>query len=222
VGHKGCSLWRWSDLPTYSKFNPPPYGVLVAQGAVYVFVQNQDTMMWSQKQKIVPTRPLENDRFGAAVVMSDDFLAIGVPNRQKSFALTSTVRCSPPSPPSPLVPTSVPGGFRVSFSLLGSCMHAVRCFLPSPSAPPIPQGAIDIYVRNYTDRVYFLAYDWVYSQTLTSSAAQTTDRLGSSLSLNGNFLISGTPNRFSPTQSDIVSGTCPLRFMFPWVRPQPM
>lgn len=62
------------------------------QGAVYVFVQDQDTMVWSQKQKIVPVRPLENDRFGAAVAMNDDFLVIGVPNRQKSFTLTSTVR----------------------------------------------------------------------------------------------------------------------------------
>jgi hypothetical protein len=72
--------------------------VSFVQGAVYVFVQDQDTMVWSQKQKIVPVRPLENDRFGAAVAMNDDFLVIGVPNRQKSFTLTATVcSCAIPS-----------------------------------------------------------------------------------------------------------------------------
>ena len=79
------------------------------------------------------------------------------------------------------------------------------------------QGAIDIYVRNYTDRVYFLQYDWIYSQTLVSPNAQTTDRLGSSLSLNAFFLISGTPNRFSPTQSDIVSSLYLWRSRAVWV-----
>jgi hypothetical protein len=65
------------------------------------------------------------------------------------------------------------------------------------------QGAIDLYTKRYTD-ILINQYTWVYSRSLTSSVAQTTDRFGTSISMNGFALVTGTPDRFSSTQSDIV------------------
>ncbi len=65
------------------------------------------------------------------------------------------------------------------------------------------QGAIDVYQRVYlypkTDN-----FTHVYLQTLTLSTPQTSDRIGSCLSLSGTYLASGGPSRFISTQSDVV------------------
>jgi hypothetical protein len=68
----------------------------------------------------------------------------------------------------------------------------------------VAQGAIDIFTKYYVDGKRQIEYFWVYSRSLTSSRAKSTDRLGTSLALHNFHIISGTPDRFSTTQSDIV------------------
>ena len=69
------------------------------------------------------------------------------------------------------------------------------------------QGAVDIFVKLYTDARQ-VEYVWYYSRTLFSSQAKSSDHFGTSVSLNNFKIIVGTPDRFSTTQSDIVRCCC--------------
>jgi FG-GAP repeat len=149
----------------------------VFQGAVYIFHQPPGSTVWRQTQKLYAQRPVEGEQFGFSVAMNEFFIVIGVPYRSLSPARTETVR-----------------SHWLSFVRWTRGVDRVHVYT---------QGAIEVYQRQYiyakTDN-----FTHVHLATLFLTNPQTSDRLGTSVSISSYFIGAGGPSRFTDTESDAV------------------
>lgn len=130
---------------------------------------------WRQVQKLYAPFPVQGDLYGFSVAMNQFFICVGVPFRTPTATKSGAV--------SPVLVAPPPCRRNTNIVTL--------------------QGAIEVYQRGYlypkTDN-----FTHIWLTTLYSATSQTSERLGTVLSLSSTYLAAGGPNRFTDTQSDAV------------------
>jgi len=163
-------------------------GAFTNQGSAYVFTY--DGSAWTQQQKLTPSDPAQDDRFGHSVAVAGATLAVGAHSKTVSanlsqgaayvFARSGTTWSQQ---------AKVTASDGTSYDWLGSSVDLSGTTLvagafgaPGVTASP---GAAYVYVRSGTS--------WPQQAKLTANDGANTDQLGRSVSIAGNTVVAGAP-----------------------------
>ena len=170
-------------------------------GAVYVFTRDptQANNPWTQQQKLTADDAAADDRFGSSVYIEGNTLVGGAPRRDSATSTTTGAAYVFTRDPNDLTSpwtqqqrltaddASADDQFGTSVSLNGSTIvvGAPRVDLGTSN----DTGAVYVFTRDQT----VSSNPWSQLQKLTAGEANADDRLGTSVSLDANTIITGAP-----------------------------
>ena len=169
-------------------------------GAAYVFVRNLGT--WTQEAYLKASNTEAGDRFGSAVAVSGDTVAVGAPledGDQNSLAESGAVyifsRSNGEWAQQQLVKAPAPTASDRFGSALSLDGDALAVGTPgdrqNPNGPSVipNSGAVHMYTRTNGA--------WALEATVKASNAEADDAFGHALVLSGDTLVAGAPNEAS-------------------------
>ncbi len=168
-------------------------GYPLNQGAAYVFMETSPGQ-WSEIQKIQPSSILPDDRFGYAVSVSGNCIAIGAPRDSQVDKAAGSVYIYDYDPVSGIWSYSdqVFPQFNNYLAWFGSAidMENNRIVIGarsdrSPNPGGQPSGSVYIFQRN--------GNSWQMANHLIPPHPSTSSRFGASVSISGKRLIIGAP-----------------------------
>jgi hypothetical protein len=176
-------------------------GLTVDSGAVYVFTRDPTVANnpWTQQQKLTAADAAANDLLGSSVAVEGHTLVAGAPRKDAGTAnATGAVYVFTRDPDDQVVPwtqqqkltaadAAAEDEFGTSVSLNGSTI-AVGAPLDNRGTV-FDAGGVYVFIR---DQTVFLN-PWAQRQKLLASNARAGDRLGVSVSIDGNTLLAGAP-----------------------------
>ncbi|CAN5354916.1 hypothetical protein BH20ACI2_BH20ACI2_09840 [soil metagenome] len=153
----------------------------VDSGAAYVFVRGGLT--WSQQQKLTPSDGSVTDQFGSSVSISGDTIAVGAFGngsfRGAAYIFTRNGVSWIQEQKLTATDAAVGDDFGWSVALSGS-----SAVVGAPGDDS-SRGGLYVFVRNGTS--------WAQIDKITASDGTEFDRFGYSVSIDGDYLISGAP-----------------------------
>ncbi|MEW6125519.1 MAG: HYR domain-containing protein [Acidobacteriota bacterium] len=169
------------------------------QGAAYLFERNQGgANNWGQLKKLTDTTRVNDDRFGAAVAISGDTVAIGVPTKDTPLLLNVGAA---------VIFAANTGGAN-NFGLVTRLMAsdglsgtqfgnaiAIDCdrVVVGASRKEVNAGAVYIFERNHGG----IAGGYQQVQKLTASDGNSGDNFGCSVSISEDMVLVGALNQNS-------------------------
>ncbi|HJU56295.1 MAG TPA: thrombospondin type 3 repeat-containing protein [Pyrinomonadaceae bacterium] len=175
-------------------------------GAAYVFVRNGST--WTEQQKLTASDAAAGDRFGSAVAIDGDTIAVGAifadvgpeGNAGKVYVFT---RSGSVWTQQQVLSAS---DFKSSNNLGASVAIDGNTIVSGANSYDLPgvldAGAAYVFVRNGST--------WTEQQKLTASVPIAFDRLGYSVAIDGDTIIAGAPS--DPVQA--VPGNAGSAYVF--------
>jgi len=168
-------------------------------GAAYVFVRNGTT--WSQQTRLGPSDPGSEEQFGSAVAIDGNTVAVGALGDSTVFAGTGAVYVFERSgttwtQQAKLVSNSPQPGNALghSVSLNGNTIVTGSPF--DEDTGLLDSGAVYVFLRTGTA--------WSQEGELRAGDAAANDHLGWSVSVSGDTLIAGAPDKSAGTGSVYV------------------
>lgn len=157
---------------------------LLEAGAVHLY---EDTPSgWQFRQTLTSPSPLANAQFGTSVAMTDDVLAVGEPRagsgRVEIYRLTAGAWSHAEE-----LASQVPGSnenFGVSVDLDQGPQELVLA-VGAPASPPAFQGAVVLY------ETFGGGQSLLFSERFDAPFPVQTDRLGCSIAVDGDVVVSG-------------------------------
>jgi hypothetical protein len=168
-------------------------------GAVYVFVRDPSSGIFSQQQKLTADDAAADDRFGSAVHVDGNTLVVGAPRVDSGTSndpgAVYVFTRDPLETNNPWTQQQkLTAGDAAADDRFGSSVHVEGNTLvggaPRKDAGTSNDtGAAYVFTRDPDD----LAFPWTQQQKLTAGDASADDRLGTSVSLNGSTIVVGAP-----------------------------
>jgi len=168
-------------------------------GRVHVYHRNPTSSVWDLKASIVS--PVTNNfaRFGATVDLEGDLLAVGAPEAflngtvsGGAFIFSRNLGGSNAwGLVKSIIPTGVVNNARFGFDV---SLHHETLVVGSPQigTAPTNRGAVFVYQKNQGG-----SNQWGFVQRLTTEVAVANTRLGTSVDVEGDFIVAGAPGESS-------------------------
>lgn len=158
-----------------------------ASGAVYVFARQNGTGSWEQQQRLTPTSPRADSRFGLSVALDDERIVVGAPHHsalgENVGAAFTFTRAADGTWQQEQRLDPEPARARATFGWQVA-VDRERVFV---SAPSVFRNALDgqlfAYVRG--------ADGWTQHQTLQAQYPAAADLYGGGLALSGKLMVVG-------------------------------
>ncbi|MGD9054819.1 MAG: hypothetical protein PVF38_01695 [Desulfobacterales bacterium] len=205
-------------------------GTATDTGAVYVFVRDPSTGVFTEQQKLTAADAAAEDNFGSAVDIDGYTIVVGAPQVNSGltvdtgavyvFTRDPTIANNPWTQQQKLTAADATAN-----DLLGTSVyvegHTLVAGAPRKnSGTANATGAVYVFTRDPDDQ----AVPWTQQQKLTATDAAAEDQFGTSVSLNGNTIIVGTPLDNLGTAFDAGSVYVFIRdqtaFLNPWTQRQ--
>jgi hypothetical protein len=174
-------------------------GTAIDTGAVYVFVRDPLTGVFSEQQKLTTLDAIAKDNFGSAVDIDGDTIVVGAPRVNSGlsfdtgavyvFTRDPTVANNPWTQQQKLTAADAAPN-----DLLGSSVsvegHTLVAGAPRKnSGTANAAGAVYVFTRDPDDQTV----PWSQQQKLIATDAAAEDQFGTSVSLKGNTIVVGAP-----------------------------
>jgi hypothetical protein len=174
-------------------------GTATDTGAVYVFVRDPSSGVFTEQQKLTAADAAAEDNFGSAVDIDGHTIVVGAPQVDSGLKVASgavyvftrdpSVANNPWTQQQKLTADDAAAN-----DLLGSSVHVEGHTLvtgaPRKNAGNADAtGAVYVFTRNPDSQ----AVPWTQQQKLTAADAAAEDEFGSSVSLHGNTIVVGAP-----------------------------
>ncbi|MGD9174639.1 MAG: hypothetical protein PVF29_10785 [Desulfobacterales bacterium] len=174
-------------------------GTATDTGAVYVFVRDPSTGVFTEQQKLTASDAAAEDNFGSAVDIDGHTIVVGAP--QVNLGITPNTGAVYVFTRDPTVANDpwtqqqkLTAADAAALDLLGSSVyvegHTLVAGAPRKnSGIASATGAVYVFTRDPDDQ----AVPWTQQQKLTATDAAAEDQFGTSVSLNGNTIVVGAP-----------------------------
>jgi hypothetical protein len=147
-------------------------------GAVYVFVRSGSS--WSQQQKLLSSDGTAADQFGKSVSIDGDYAIIGAPGKNSNQGFSYVFKRT--------------GSTWAEMTKIGAAGSNKLGWSVSISMPCVVMGAYGTNSNTGSAHIYeLIGSSWYGKGALTASDGQTTDFLGISVSIDGDYVICGSP-----------------------------
>lgn len=174
-------------------------GTATDAGAVYIFVRDPSTGVFTEQQKLTAADAAAEDNFGSAVDLDGHTIVIGAPLRNTGITLDTgavyvftrdpTIANNPWTQQQKLTAADAEANDFLGFSVHVEG-HTIVVGAPRKDAGTAnATGAVYVFTRDPDDQ----AVPWTQQQKLTAADAAAEDQFGTSVSLNGNTIVVGTP-----------------------------
>lgn len=174
-------------------------GVDNKKGAVYIFQKDIDTGVWEQAQKIFASDGLANDQFGESISASEDHFVVGASlkdslsgdvNAGAAYVFKYSTNWFEVDKLSSVDETS-PEGDHFGESVYINGDHIV---VGSPAAR-LNKGVVDVFYKKRS---------WGHLKKIVESETAEGDDFGTSVSVSGRFIVTGSPDNESATTGGSV------------------
>ncbi len=174
-------------------------GTATDAGAVYVFVRDPSTGVFSEQQKLSASDAAAEDNFGSAVDIDGHTIVVGAP--QANLGITPDTGAvyvftrDPTAANNPWTQQQkMTAADAAALDLLGGSVYVEGHTLLVGAArkddgTATATGAVYVFTRNPDDQ----AVPWTQQQKLSAADAAAEDEFGRSVSLNGNTIVVGAP-----------------------------
>ena len=162
------------------------------KGAVYIFVRNINTSVWTLQQTLTATDGVAGDNFGAAVSLSGDNVAIGAPNHNASAGAVYTFKRSGTTwtPSTMLTATGGAAGDQLGFSV---AIEGLTIVAGAPhSSVSTRTDAGTAYV--FTSLNGGATWQQQFHIQVTTGQARGGDHIGWSVALSQGTVLAGAPD----------------------------
>ena len=205
-------------------------GLATDAGAVYVFVRDPSTGVFTEQQKLMASDAAAEDNFGSAVGIDGHTIVVGAPQANLGIATDTgavyvftrdpAVANNPWTQQQKLTAVDAATNDFLGFSVHVEG-HTLLAGAPGKNAGTAnAAGAAYVFTRDPDD----LAVPWTQQQKLSAAVAAAEDQFGSSVSLYGNTIVVGAPLVNLATVFDAGAVYVFTRdqstFLNPWVQRQ--
>jgi FG-GAP repeat/Concanavalin A-like lectin/glucanases superfamily len=160
-------------------------------GAAYIYVSNGTT--WSLQQRLVPSDPVSNAKFGFSVSISGDYCIVGSYNNNCAYVFIRSGTTW--TQQAKITSTDSVSGDQFGFSV---AIDDVYCCVGANLVGAQDTGALYIFKRTFTS--------WAPVEKRVASDASTNDRLGSAIAMSGLTIVAGAAGWDQKSPSVIDSG----------------